>query len=164
MKKPILLKSNLLMGLLLTSLCLLIMVGCSQGQGQAKNPSVAEIRDQIAASVDISELIEQEKDELATLYNIDTADVDEAIVYIAPTNLQADELTIIKLKDGADVEEIKELIAQTVEQQANSFKDYLPEEYDLIEKHVLKSKGNYILLAISEKADKIEDIFDKSFE
>jgi len=157
-------KSNALICLLLASLSLIITAGCSQNQGQTKNPSVAEIRDQIAKSVDISELIEQTEDDLTTLYNIDANDVEESIIYIAPTNLQADELTIIKVKDGANVSEIKDRIAQRVEQQANSFKDYLPEEYDLIEKHVLKSKGNYILLAISKKADEIEDIFDKSFK
>lgn len=159
MKKP-----NGLLCLLLTLLSLFIIAGCSQNQGTSKNPSVAEIRDQIAKSVDISELKEQREDDLATLYNIDAEDIEESVIYIAPTNLEADELTILKVKEGADVAEIKDRIGQRVEQQANSFKDYLPEEYDLIEKHVLKSKGNYILLAISEKADEIEDIFDKAFK
>ncbi|PGL73878.1 DUF4358 domain-containing protein, partial [Bacillus thuringiensis] len=44
------------------------------------------------------------------------------------------------------------------------FKDYLPDEYFLIEKHVLKTKDNYILLAISKDADKVEKTFDKIFK
>lgn len=61
------------------------------------------------------------------------------------------------------IDSIKEKISHRIEIQAKNFKDYLPDEYFLIEKHVLKSKDNYILFIISEDADVIEDIFDRSF-
>ncbi|WP_142335352.1 DUF4358 domain-containing protein, partial [Bacillus toyonensis] len=60
-----------------------------------------------------------------------------------------------------NVKNIKEKILSRIEKKSKSFKDYLPDEYFLIEKHVLKTKDNYILLAISKDADKIEKTFDK---
>ena len=62
------------------------------------------------------------------------------------------------------MEEVEGKIRERLEEQAANFKDYLPDEYYLIEKNVLKTKGNYILFAISEDVDKIEKIFDESFK
>ncbi|MGW6184753.1 DUF4358 domain-containing protein, partial [Bacillus mycoides] len=84
--------------------------------------------------------------------------------YTAPTNIKADEIAVIKLDNTKSVDNIKKKIISRIEKKSKSFKGYLPEEYFLIEKHVLKTKDNYILLAISKDADKIEKTFDENFK
>lgn len=154
--------SIVLISLSFTLLSLFLIAGC--GQDETRNPSVTEIRDKISKSVNISEMIPGDEETLTFLYEVTMDDIEEFMLYTAPSNIQAYELAIIKVKDRSKLEKIKSHMAQRVENQAASFKDYLPEEYALIERHVLKSRGNYILLAISDEADQIEEIFDESFK
>ncbi|MCU4724738.1 DUF4358 domain-containing protein [Bacillus cereus] len=104
---------------------------------------------------------EGDSKKLQKLYNINTDEVESFVLYTAPTNIKADEIAVIKVKDVKNVEDIKKNISNKVEKQSKSFKDYLPDEYFLIEKHVLKTKDNYILFAISKDADKVEKTFNQ---
>ncbi len=165
------LKSNRFLSLkpLITSflLCMLILIplaGCAQtndpDQSTAKTPAVSEIGDKIGQTVNLTEMKKGDSAKLQKLYDIDPTLVEDFILYTAPSNIKADELAIIKVKDSNNVEQIKEKLDQRVQAQGTSFKDYLPEEYAIIEKHILKSKGNYVLLTISKDSAAIEKIFD----
>ncbi|HAG44839.1 MAG TPA: hypothetical protein DCL31_17845, partial [Clostridium sp.] len=115
-------------------------------------------------AVNLDEMKEGDNDKLQKLYDIKADEIENFILYVAPTNLKADEVAVIKVKDANDVESVKEKLSKRVEEQGKSFKDYLPDEYFLIEKHVLKTKDNYVLLAISKDADKIESAFDEALK
>lgn len=143
---------------------LALMTGCSSKDTATKEPSIDEIDQNINDNIDISNMVLSDNAKLEKLYDIDIEEIEECKLYTAKTNIEANELLLLKVKDGEDVEDIKEEINERIESQANSFKDYLPDEYYLIEKHVLKSNGNYIIFVISEEAEKIENIFDESFK
>ncbi|GAA0121005.1 MAG: DUF4358 domain-containing protein [Clostridium argentinense] len=140
------------------------LTGCSSKKEEAKNISAVEIGEQIKATVKLDDMKEGDNIKLEKLYDIKADDVENFVLYTASTNLKADEIAVIKAKDSNNVEDIKEKLSKRVEEQGKSFKDYLPEEYFLIEKHVLKNKDNYILLAISKDADKIEASFDEALK
>lgn len=150
---------------MLCALILLSLTGCgSQGNNAsstAKNPSVSAIGDKIAQTVDLSKMKTGDDAKLQKLYGIDPATLDGFVLYTAPSNIQAEELAILKVKDPGAVGTVKNKLAERVDAQATSFKDYLPEEYALIEKHVLKAEGNYVLLAISKDSATIEKTFDE---
>jgi hypothetical protein len=139
------------------------LTGCS-GKEEAKNISAVEIGEKIKQAVNLDEMKEGDNDKLQKIYDINADEIENFVLYVAPTNLKADELAIIKVKDANDVENVKEKLSKRIEEQGKSFKDYLPDEYFLIEKHVLKTKDNYVLLAISKDADKIESAFDEALK
>lgn len=152
-------------------LCMLLILftvgtlfGCSSKKSAAKTPSVKEISGKIEQAIDMSNMKTGDSSKLQKLYKIDSKDLEEFAIYAPTSNIKADELAILKVKDANKLNEIKEKISKRVENQGTSFKDYLPNEYALIEKHVLKVNGNYILLAISKDSEKIEKIFDESFK
>ncbi|WP_242960833.1 DUF4358 domain-containing protein [Clostridium peptidivorans] len=156
-------KVTLLSLLLLLVLAIGSLYGCSSKKA-AKSPSVDEIVAKVKGATDISQMPEVDAEKLKMLYDIDAADLEGFKVYIAPSNIKADELAIIKVKDEKKVAEIKDKVAKRVENQGASFKDYLPEEYSLIQNHVLKTQGNYVFLAISKDAEKMETAFNESFK
>lgn len=148
---------------LLTMICTVgVLSGCSKEE--AKNISVTEINKKIEENVDISEMRPGNMDKLKKLYNIKEDEVEEFILYTAPTNIKADELAIIKVKKSESIENIEANISKRVKQKGNTFKDYLPEEYYLIENHILSNKDNYIFFVISDKAEDIENAFNESFK
>lgn len=135
--------------------------GCFGKKENVNNLSATEIGEKIKQVANLEEMKEGDSKKLQKLYNINTDEVESFVLYTAPTNIKADEIAVIKVKDMKNVENIKEKISSRFEKKSKSFKDYLPDEYFLIEKHVLKTKDNYILLAISKDADKVEKTFDK---
>lgn len=140
------------------------LTGCFSSDTETKNPSVEDIGNNIKESVDFSDMVEVDKDKFERIYGIDTDKVEEFFAYAPSSNISASELAVIKVKDSSDLDYLKEKINMRVEKQAKSFKDYLPEEYYLIENHILKSKKDYVLFVISNDADEIEEIFDASFK
>ncbi|MCM1988752.1 DUF4358 domain-containing protein [Oceanirhabdus seepicola] len=44
------------------------------------------------------------------------------------------------------------------------FENYVPKNYEMVENHLLKTKGNYIILAISEDTEKVDEIFENTFK
>ncbi|MCY6958123.1 DUF4358 domain-containing protein [Clostridium brassicae] len=139
-------------------------VGCSSSKSSSKSPEVSKVVEEMKESIDESDMKKGDEDKLKKLYKINPDEIEEFVMYAPSTNLKANELLVLKVKDASKVDNIKEQVSKRIEKQAASFKDYLPDEYYLIEKHVLKTKGNYILLSISKNSEKIESIFDKAFK
>ena len=148
----------------LCSLILVISTSCSKKESMDKSPSIEDLNNELKETVDLSNMDIGDEEKLKKLYDIDSENLEEYILYIPKSNIEANEIAIFKVKESEDLEEVEEKIKDRVEEQAANFKDYLPDEYYLIEKNVLKTKGNYILFAISEDVDKIEKIFDESFK
>ncbi|KAJ51073.1 hypothetical protein BD780_000193 [Clostridium tetanomorphum] len=138
--------------------------GCGSKKATTKTPSIKEISTKIEQAIDTSGMKIADANKLEKLYKINSDEVEEFVLYAPASNIKANEIVLIKVKDANKVNEIKEKVSKRVENQSTSFKDYLPNEYALIEKHVLKVNGNYILLAISKDTEKIEKIFDESFK
>lgn len=157
-------KKNVFALTVIMVIILTLLTGCSSKDTTSKEPSIDEIDQNINDDVDISNMVESDSDKLEKLYDIDIDKVENFKLYTAKTNIEANELLILKVKNEEDIGDIKEDINDRIESQTNSFKDYLPDEYFLIEKHVLKSNGNYIIFIICEEAEKIESLFDKSFK
>lgn len=139
--------------------------GCMKtNEASSKNPSVNEIDDKIKQSVDISSLEKADGEKLQKLYGISPDDIDEFLLYIASTNIKADEIAVFKVKDEKDLENIKNKIEKRVEEQSEDFKDYLPIEYDLLENHIVKCKGRYILFVVSDKSESVLNAFEESLK
>ncbi|MFJ6209495.1 DUF4358 domain-containing protein [Lysinibacillus sp. NPDC092081] len=150
--------------IILYTITLVVLSGCSGKQETSGNPSAIEIGLQIGHTTSVEEMKEGDNKKLQKLYNIHSDEVESFVLFTAPTNIKADEIAVIKVKDIKNINNMKEKISKRIEKKSKSFKDYLPEEHFLIEKHVLKTKDSYILLAISKDSDEIEKIFDKALK
>lgn len=138
----------------------LLFIGCS-GKSST-NISLNDVHENIKKAVNVAEMRTEDGSKLKKLYGIDETKLDGFYLYRASSNVKADELLILKVKDKNDMEGIKSNINKRIEKQKASFKDYLPKEYDLIENNVIKTKDNFLLFAISQDADKISSAFDES--
>ncbi|CAH0122714.1 hypothetical protein PAE9249_05303 [Paenibacillus sp. CECT 9249] len=141
-----------------------LLTGCSgKGDGDADKLSAAVVGERIGQAVSLNDMKQGDAKKLQKLYHIDAEDVEDFVLYTATSNVKADELAVIKVKDKNQVESVKAKLLQRIDAQTVKFKDYRPEEYFLIEKHVLKTKGPFILFAVSQEADRMERAFDEAF-
>ncbi|GAA0729268.1 hypothetical protein GCM10008905_29050 [Clostridium malenominatum] len=159
---------NLLKNILLLFLLIIlptgILFGCSSQKASKKNPSSKEIGEKIKQAMDLSQMKDGDSEKLYKSYDIKENEIENFFLLTPPSNIKAEELLIVKLKDSKDIDSIKEKIQNRVDAQSTSFKDYLPEEYNLIENHILEVKDNFIFFTISKDGDKQKELFYESFK
>lgn len=154
-------------GIIIFTLILItaIIPGCSKsGSKIVKTPEVSQIEESVMKDIGTEDMVKLDDKKLERVYGIKAADIDGYFVYVSTSNVKADEFAVFKAKDQAGIEEIKQKIADRMVQLGTSFKDYLPEQYNLIEKYTIDVKGNYIFLVVSKDGEKIKAQFDKCFE
>ncbi|MGG4397407.1 DUF4358 domain-containing protein [Paenibacillus thiaminolyticus] len=135
------------------------LAGCS-GQQAGEELSAAAVGERIQRVVNLDEMKQGDIKKLAKLYHIEADEMEDFILYTAASNVKADELAVIKIKDAEKAESVKDKILQRIDAQTVKFKDYRPDEHFLIEKHVLKTKGRFVFFAVSKEAAQMEAAFD----
>ncbi len=127
--------------------------------------STADIDDvaaAVTAQLDLSNVQEGTNSDLKKYYGLSASDY-EGVVYYAPvSNMDAEELLIIKLKDTSQADTVESAIQSRLETQKNTFDGYGVEQYNLLEKSVLDVKGNYILYVVHADASKADQAFKNS--
>ncbi|QEK12431.1 DUF4358 domain-containing protein [Crassaminicella thermophila] len=152
-------------------LVIISLVGCGK---QEPNVAVKEIMMNIEKEIESvsslaklnltnQELSEFDKQVIAS-YGINLEDVEEGIIRYPMINLSAEEVAVIKVKDPSKASVIKEGFEKHVQQQLKAFENYVPKNYEIVKNHILKVEGKYIFLAISEDAEKMEEIFDNALK
>jgi len=101
---------------------------------------------------------------LKKLYYINKNDIENFILYAPKTNMDANEILILKAKSETDLEELKTKVQGRIEKQSSSFKSYRPEEYEIINNKVLETKGQYLILIISSESRDIKAAIDRNFK
>lgn len=95
-------------------------------------------------------------------YGLNAADYDGVIIWLPKSNVDSEELLIVKLKDEAQSDELLNAIEDRLSSQKNIFEGYKPEQYDMCRKAVITHKGNYILYVVHPDAEAINAAFKKS--
>ena len=75
-------------------------------------------------------------------------------------NVKAEEVFVAKVKDGK-MDAVKEGIEKRQADLDAQWKQYLPDQYELVEKAQTVVNGNYVLFVVSEHADDIVGVFNE---
>ena len=162
-----------ILSLAITFLCIFALVGCGKEEAKVPNVPVKDIVTAIEGEFDLEGLMEidltaDELDEMSKLtlegYGINPEDVEEGIIKFAMINLDARELIVLKAKDESKLAELQASLEKRVETQLQAFENYVPKNYEMVQNHLLKTKGNYIILAIGEDVEKIDEIFENTLK
>ncbi|MGZ7441595.1 DUF4358 domain-containing protein [Paenibacillus sp. TH7-28] len=137
-----------------------ILAGCAEREKGTGNLTAADVGERIRQSANLENMKQGDAEKLQKLYHISSEDIADFVLYTASSNVRADELLVIRLKDEAQADRVMAKIAERIAAQSAKFKDYRPDQYYLLEKHVLKTKGLFILFAVSAEADQMERVFD----
>lgn len=149
--------------IMLTSM-LLMASACSVNKTAVeKPPGISALSSLLKQSFESDEMIELDGSKLQRLYGIKPEDTDGYFVMISASNIKAREIALIKPKNTEDLDTLKEKVSKRAEKLSSDFKDYLPEEYFIIQNSILKTEKGYLFFVISPNADKIEKEFDRQF-
>ena len=131
---------------------------------EVKDINISEIRNAIINSTDVSVMDEDDGTKLRKLYGVNKYDLDQFIYYGPKSNMDANEILIIKPKNDSDTEKIEKAITNRINTQSDSFRNYNKEQYEILSNHILEKKDGYIILLISKDNEKIKQSLDYVFK
>ncbi len=147
---------------ILMVVALLAFIIVLQRGDKTSTADIGDVATAVTAQLDLSSVQEGSNSDLKKYYGLSATDY-EGVVYYAPvSNMDAEELLIIKLKDTSQADTVKSAIQSRLETQKNTFDGYGVEQYNLLEKSVLDVKGNYILYVVHADASKADQAFKNS--
>lgn len=140
-----------------------ITIVSMSGAGESRKP-MSEVAPQ-CVRIFANERAEESTDRvLKKYYGLNAADYESVVIYFPVSNMDAEELLIIKLKNTAQADSVKEAISRRQATQMGIYEGYAPEQLSLCENAVIDVQGNYILYAVHQDASKIDEAFRASLK
>ena len=148
--------------ILILSGMLLLLSACAPSTGKKEvEIDLDALADKLLESESFGEALNPVDDGIAeTIYNIENAS--SARLYVG-SGAVADELALFQFEDEAAAQDAAELARARVENQRESFADYIPEEVPKLDNAVVKSFGRYLVVCISSDT-KARDIISDFME
>jgi len=140
------------------------LAACGGGTGAFKEVDLTKVMAAIQEQVKPQEMMELQEGNLMDYYGIDPVDVKQFAASISETGLKASEIVMMEAVDADAATRIKEKLEGRLQQLINSFNNYLPEEYAIAKDCKVESYGNYVTLFVSDKADRMKEIFESYIE
>ena len=82
---------------------------------------------------------------LKRLYGVDGSAFDGVLLYYPTTNMGAEELFLVKMADTSQAQEVQAAMENRLATQKKSFDGYGAEQTAMLEKSIIKVRGNYAL-------------------
>ncbi len=119
--------------------------------------SCEEIYEEIAASVELqSPMIVPEA--FVANYGIDFSAIDEYVFAMSEMSTSVETIAIFKSEDAASRENITASLEMFADGKRAEMENYLPEQFDIVDRSSVKTSGDYVYLVISDNAEAIEEI------
>ena len=142
--------------------CLLISLSAC-GETAKKEESaplnLQEIYESMLAAEETPAMVLVPPDKGELLFGIPADACVQNVTAICQDSLRADEIWLIEAKDEAAAGQIESLAKARIEQKASELKDYLPEQYAVVQKARVIRRGNTVALMISPAAEELAKLF-----
>ena len=136
---------------LMTALCL-CLAACSGGsKPAAKNVDLKAVYDSFGIADE--EMLALTEDDLMEYYGIESGDVKQFAGAVTLSAISSEEIVLIEAKDSSAAKTIKGHLDDRYASKAAQMKDYIPEQYAIIEKCSVTQSGNFVAMIISANAE-----------
>lgn len=143
--------------LLVVGLVLFVVLQLSEGRESTTEFSVME--EAVLAQCDLSLMTEADDQMIKRLYGLDPSDYEAVMLYYPLTNMGAEEILLVRLKDKSQQEQVQAAIEARLATQLDSFEGYGVAQTELLQKAVTELRGNYALFVSGSFAPEVLDAF-----
>lgn len=138
----------------LIALAVMVLFG-----GKPSETPFDAMESKVTVVINKENLLEGDNMTVKQLYGLDPANYEGVKLLYPTTNMGAEELLLIKLKEAAQEKDVLDAIDARIAVQKNSFDGYGIEQMGLLEKCLVLSKGNYVIFSVAENNDEIKQVF-----
>jgi len=121
------------------------------GGNTVSSADAATVTAAVTETVDMSNMQIGDSRMIKRLYSLNPSDFEDCILYYPNTNMMAEEILIVKLRDTKQQETVCNAIQARLDTQKNTFEGYGVEQFDLLSNYsAVECRGNFILFVVSK--------------
>lgn len=150
--------------LFLLTLATISVLGTGCSKSAPKEVDLSQVMDSIKQKITNTEMMDLSSDDLMPNYGIDTEDVKQFAAYVDATGTKGDEILLFEAVDSQAADRIKEKLDDRYHQKEIEMKNYLPEEYAVLQKCKVEQDGNFTAMIISPQHEELEQIYHNALE
>lgn len=143
-------------------LAVVMMVTVTACSSEPKNPDVNDIMSKVRSEIEFPDMADIDIKDISLHYTIDKDQVEQMVCVLAGSGVTADEVLILKMKDGFKADEVKKSLETRKKLQSDLFEPYNPDEMPKINSAVTEISGNYVFFAITNDNSKAKKIFNEA--
>ncbi len=148
---------------LLLCLCALLftlmMTACGKEENNTPVPPLTDLYTQMTTEVEFpATMLLLDDDYITNFYGVELSTLEEYVFATAEDALHADTVILVKMKEDESTEDLVTLMNNLVKDKKAQMQDYLPDQYKIVEKAVVKTEGSYAYLIISSEVDALAKI------
>ena len=152
----------------LIAVLLLCAAGCGQeevGTQPAASTDAVDlgaVMQEMLDTVSLPEMMTLTDSDLTDYFGLEAAWYADCAACINANGYEKDEIILVHAADADSVPQIKDCLQTVLENAAAEMQNYIPEQYAMIRNCAVESDGLYVWLFISDAADQLQTILDKS--
>lgn len=97
------------------------------------------------------------------IYDITDIKIADSAIYVG-SGATAEEIAVFQCETEEDAKKLETVLKSRVEEQTESFRDYVPKGLEKLEKAVIVVKGKYVILSVSNEDAKAKEIIQNAFQ
>ena len=152
-------KALVAIGAIILIVVILVIVFMQKGEKNIQI-DIEDLASKMAQSGSFEDKLEKVDDGVVLeSYNFTSDEVEELVSYQG-SGASSEEIVILKVRDKNNLGSIKDKINIRLQDRKEAFESYLPKEVGKIENSAFLTKGNYVILCISNDNTKINELID----
>ena len=147
---------------LVLSVVLILSLAACGGSTKARDIDINTMAEKLVSGIEYDDELSLMEDYLfAYLYgDVTIEDVDSFVIYIS-SGATAEEVACFKAIDESAAQSIETGLKSHIEDQIESFTDYVPAEVKRLEDAVLVREGQYVILSVSGSPEEAKKIINE---
>lgn len=152
--------------LLVLTVCFIAMPLSACGAKEEVNVNAKDIAPAIVSSLTWKEELMEVTSEnvLTNYYFVDGEDYSFFALYRSSSGATAEEVAVFEAVDKDAADRIKEAVTTRVEDLRFAFEDYIPAELTKIDRAVIYTKGNFVILITNDDDEAARNVLKEIFE
>ena len=139
------------------SLCLCACGG--QKEPEYAQFSVQTVMDDLMTQVTVDDPFVMNENDLLDFFGIQETDWEEFAAVTCGNGISAQEIVLVKAVDEDSAETVQEKLDDRLESRAAQAKDYLPEEYEIIQACETTRHGVYVSMIVHPEHEELEELY-----
>ena len=142
---------------------IILSLGVGGGSNSVSKADPQEVAAAVTAEIDMSQMLPGANQLIKRFYGLDPAAYEACILYYPATNMMAEELLIVKLKDTSQQEAVRKAAEKRIETQKTTFEGYGVEQFEMLSNNaVIEVRGNYVLFVVNANSAQAKKAFLKA--
>lgn len=118
-----------------------------------------QMQQAVSAAADLSNTDPGDNQMIRRLYGLTPADYDGVLLFCPKTNMGAEELFLVHLKDMSQEAAVTDAVNARVEKQKTGFRGYGVDQTEMLEHSITESAGGYVLFYSGNDPQKVKSAF-----